>query len=66
MNINDQIAVTLTAGEWNKIMQMLGTHPYVEAVPFINSIQSQCMQFEMNQSMQERSVGRVSGQNSEP
>lgn len=63
VNINDQISVTLTAGEWNRIMQMLGTHPYVEVMQFINSIQSQCMQYEMNRSMENR---RVSGQDAEP
>lgn len=63
MNANDQIPVTLTAGEWNRIMQMLGTHPYVEVMQFINSIQSQCMQFEMNNSLEKR---RVSGEDAQP
>jgi len=47
MNRDDMIAVTLSAGQWEAVMGMLGEQPYKLSAPFIQSIQTQCVQFEM-------------------
>jgi hypothetical protein len=62
MTPQEQISVTLTAAEWNAVMQKLGTHPFVEVVQLINSIQTQCMQHEFDNTVSKDS-SRVSGQN---
>lgn len=53
MNADDRITVTMTAQQWNVIMQMIGEQPYKVSAPFIQAIQSQCMNHEMQQ-VQER------------
>lgn len=62
MQPNTPIAVTLTALEWNAVMQFLGTHPFKDVVQYIQSIQAQCMQYEMNGLRGQQSV---SGQDAE-
>lgn len=52
MNVDDMIAVSLTAGQWNAIMTMLSEQPYKMSAPFIQSIQTQCVQYEMRQLQQ--------------
>ena len=48
MNPDDRIPVTLTAAQWNNIMQMLGEQPYRLVAGHITSIQAQCMSHEVN------------------
>jgi hypothetical protein len=48
MNVDQPIAVTLTAGEWNHIMQLLADQPYKLCAQHIMAIQAQCMSAEMN------------------
>jgi len=47
MNTDDMIAVTLTAGQWETVMRLLADQPYKVSAPFIQSIQTQCVQYEM-------------------
>lgn len=47
LNATDPIAVTLTAQEWEAVMRMLSDQPYKMVAPFIQSIQSQCVQSQM-------------------
>lgn len=47
MNPEEQITVTMTAGQWNQVMQLLAERPYKLAAPHIQTIQMQCMNHEM-------------------
>lgn len=62
MNPEDQISVTLTAQQWNTVMQMLGEQPYRVSAQLIQAIQMQCMNHEVRQVQERHSV---SGQDSE-
>lgn len=44
MNADDQIAVTLTAQQWNAVLGMLAEQPYRASFPLIQQIQAQCNQ----------------------
>jgi len=39
------IAVTLTAEQWQAVMQVLGGGPYSVVAPLIGQIQQQCMRY---------------------
>jgi hypothetical protein len=39
---NDRLDVTLTAAEWNTVMQVLGEGPFRVVQPLIAEIQRQC------------------------
>jgi len=56
MNAEDQVAVTLTAAQWNAILMMLAEQPYKLSAPMIAQIQNQCAQFEGGTVQQLRSV----------
>jgi hypothetical protein len=44
---NQPIAVTLTAEQWQAVMQVLGGGPYSVVAPLIGQIQQQCMRHAM-------------------
>jgi hypothetical protein len=44
MNPDTNIAVSLTASEWNVVLQLLAEGPYRVAAPLISAIQKQAME----------------------
>lgn len=52
MNRDDMISVTLTAGQWETVMVLLSEQPYKLSAPFVQSIQTQCVQFELKRVQQ--------------
>jgi len=61
MTPDEQIAVTLSAGEWNQVMMYLSDQPYKLVARHIAAIQTQCTQHEVNALRQKDNMG-VSGQ----
>jgi hypothetical protein len=58
VNQDDMIPVTLSAQQWNAVMFWLGKQAYESVAPFIQNIQSQCVQYEMG-GIEKRQANKV-------